>query len=270
MKSSRRIQPWAFAFPTFLLLGLASCVAESDGGLVIQQAQPLTVDGTSCVADTDETVYLPRGVVDMAVARNYELFPLIRNNFIDVVAAKGYTAKDTRLNTKNVSLLRAKVSYHTQDDFSVTLQNRTVPLSASVGTGGGKTTVSVELLTPAMIDKFRNSKEFVVIGSQGEVRPARSSVDLSVDVTVEGQTQDGNDVESNTFTFALRVCNGCLVYYPPQSSSDAGTAPNCLAPEPTSDSINLCGIGWQGSVDCGTCLAFAPDPLARQLCQPAL
>lgn len=268
MKTSRRIQPSGIALPILLLAGLTGCVAEQDGGLVIQQAQPLTEDGNACVANADETLFISSGTVDMAIAQNYELFPLIRNNLGDVTQIKQYKPTDARLNTKNISLRRAKISYHTQDPFSIPLDDRTVPLSASVATGG-MTTTSVELLTPTMIDRFRNADEFIVLGSQGEVRPARNSITLSVVVKVEGETQDGNDVESNDFTFSLRVCNGCLVYYPPSATSDEAAAPNCLEP-PTDETISLCGIGWNNQFSCGACLAFAPDPLARQLCQPAL
>ena len=269
MKTSRRMRSWAFVAPLLGLQGLAACLEKSDGDLVIQQAQPIKADGESCVANTDEQNYLSHGTVDMAVARNYEMFPLVRNNMADITATKGYSIRDARLNTKNVSLRKATITYHTQEEFSVRLGDRTVPLAASVSTGG-KTTVSVELLTPSMIEQFRNSKEFIVIGSQGEVRPARSSIDLVVGLTIDGETQDGNKVESNEFEFSVRVCNGCLVFYPPDATSDEGPAPNCLAPPDTTSDDTLCAIGWERPIHCGLCTSFAPDPLARQLCQPTL
>lgn len=259
MKTPRFLKPWAFALPVLAVQSLSACLEPNDGALVIQQAQPLTGSGASCVPG-DESLYLTTGTVDMAVAQGYTLFPLVRNNIRDITETKRYQPTDARLNTKSISLKRARVSYHTQEEFSVELSDREVPLSASVATSG-MTAVAVELLTPAMIRQFRNAEEFIVRGSQGEIRPARTSIDLTVGVTLEGETQDGNSVESNEFVFSLRVCNGCLVTYYPGCTNGSGDADT---------SAQTCVVGWETPFSCAVCNAFARDPLARQLCEPAL
>jgi hypothetical protein len=266
MKTPRRIQPWAFAAPLLTVLGAAACVEPKDGDLVIQQAQ--VIDRGECIASLDESLYLSRGTVDLAVAQSYTLFPLVRNNIENIRETKGYGPRDLRLNTKRVSLRRAKITYRPQDEIDIQLRDREVPLSASVDSTGGLTTVSVELLTPAMAREFRNSDQFLLRGSQGEVRPARTSIDLSVGVTIEGETQDGNAVETNEFVFTLRVCNGCLVYYPAGNVAEDGPAPNCNAA--TDEEVAFCAVGWELPVSCSACQSFAPDALARQLCQPPL
>ncbi len=259
MKTPRILLPWAFALPLLALQSLSACLEPNDGDLVIQQAQPLSGSGSSCIATVDESLYLTSGTVDMAVAQSYSFYPLVRNNIRDIIETKRYQPTDARLNTKAVSLKRAKVTYHTQEEFSVQLADRVVPLSASVATSG-LTAVAVELLTPAMIRQFRNADEFIVRGSQGEIRPARTSLDLTVGVTVEGETQDGNQVESNEFVFSLRVCNGCLVTY----------YPGCTNGTEEDTSGDVCVVGWETPISCAVCNAYARDPLARQLCEPAL
>lgn len=257
MKTPRISKPLAFVLPVLAIGGQSACLEPNDGDLVIQQAQPIKKSGEVCVADADETVYLPSGVVDMAVAQSYEMFPLVRNNMRDILDTKKYTSTDARLNTKDVSLLKASITYRTLEEFSVQLADREVPLSASVRTGD-VTATSVEVLTPALIRQFRNADEFIIRGSQGEIRPARTSIDLIIGVKMEGETQDGNSVESNEFEFNLRVCNGCLVtYYPDcQEGTDDATSSSCV-------------VGWESPFSCATCQAFARDPLARQLCEPA-
>lgn len=268
MKTPRsRLAP--LLLPLLGAQGLVACAESKDGDLVIVQAQPVTEEEGSCIGSQDTSISLSRGTVDMAVAQGYVLFPLVQNNIEDIRQVKGYNQRDARLNTKDVLLRRAKITYGTQEEFTVQIQDRTVPLSASVLSQGGQATVAVELLTPAMIRQFRNAKEFIAEVGQGEVRPARTSIDLSVNVTIEGETQDGNEVESNEFNFSLRVCNGCLIFYPPEATGEEGPAPNCLNPPDTED-VSFCGIGQDRAVHCGVCAAFAPDPLARQLCQPAL
>ena len=259
MKTPRIHKPWAFALPLLAIQAFSACVEPNDGDLVIQQAQPLVADVQGCIASTDESVYLSTGTVDMAVAQNYKVFPLVRNNIRDVNETKRYAVTDARLNTKAVSLKKAKVKYHTQEAFSVQLPDREVPLSASVATQS-LTTVAVELLTPALIRQFRNADEFIVRGSQGEIRPARTSIDLIVGITMEGETQDGNTVESNEFEFNLRVCNGCLVTY----------YPGCTNGTDEDTSGDVCVVGWETPISCAVCNAYARDPLARQLCEPAL
>jgi hypothetical protein len=259
MKTPRISKPWAFVLPILTIQAFSACVEPNDGDLVIQQAQPLVPEGSGCIASTDETAYISTGTVDLAVAQNYKVFPLVRNNIRDVNETKRYAVTDARLNTKAVSLKKAKVKYHTQEAFSVQLPDREVPLSASVATQG-LTTVAVELLTPALVRQFRNADEFIVRGSQGEIRPARTSIDLIVGITMEGETQDGNTVESNEFEFNLRVCNGCLVTY----------YPGCTNGTEEDTSGDVCVVGWESPISCAVCNAYARDPLARQLCEPAL
>jgi len=266
MKTPRRNQPLAFAAPLLVVLGGAACLEPKDGDLVIQQAQ--AVDRSECIPSLDESLYLSRGTVDLAVAQSYTLFPLVRNNIENIRETKAYALTDLRLNTKRVSLLRAKITYRPQDEIDIQLRDREVPLSASVDSTGGITAVSVEVLTPAMSREFRNSDQFLLRGSLGEVRAARTSIDISVGVTIEGETQDGNPVETNQFVFTLRVCNGCLIYYPQSNVEESGPAPNCNAA--STEETEFCAVGWEVPVSCSACQSFAPDALARQLCQPPL
>jgi hypothetical protein len=259
---------------TAAALGLAAALSgclvdDEDGKLVILQAQPLS---DTCEITTDRTVGLSQGVIDMAMATDYTLNLLVQNNMDQITRVRSYQPQDARLNTTDVRLTRAIVEYRALDQVTASFPEQLrVPLSAPVS-AAGTSVFGVEVLTPAMVQDLRTSPEFIIRGADGQVRPARTSVKLLVNVKVEGETLDGKSVGSNDFTFPLTVCNGCLVAVPPDAVSvDAGVQPNCLrldAADIGTAADDLCIAGQDAAVDCRICTLFAVDDFARQLCQP--
>lgn len=254
---------------------LAGCaVGNEDGKLVILNAVPL--DSEECQGSVSDNIGLSSGVVDMAMARYYRLYVRVENNMADINTVLGLTAQDGRLETTRVRLRRAVVTYQALDQISANFPDELrVPLSASVDNEGGRTSLGIEVLTEAMIQDLRSAPEFIIRGPDGDVRPARTSVELLVTVAVQGETFDGQVVESNEFTFPLTVCNGCLVAVPPDAvRTDKGVPqPNCLNLLGGAQGVQIpeCGeaIGRDAAVDCRICYLFAVDAFARQLCQPA-
>jgi hypothetical protein len=250
---------------------LSGCVVGNDDGeLVLLQAEPL--DTGTCQGSHDETVGLSSGVIDMAMATDYILFPLAQNNLGGTETTEG------ALDTFDVLLRRAIVEYEPLDQISVTFPDEfRQPLSGHVAAAGGQTRFGVEVLTPGMVQDLRTAQEFVVRSADGQVRPARAQIKLLVKLTIQGETLDGKTVESNRMIFPLTVCNGCLVSVPPDAVSGAvGTQPNCLnisVDETGKTSVELpdCPgfIGQNEPVDCRVCALSAVDDFARQLCQPS-
>ena len=82
-----------------LLAGpLAGCV-DDDGSLVILHAKPIDTAQEGCPPTTDDNLFLSRGVVDVAMARNYVLFPSIQNNMPRTQEVKGFRTGDSRVDT---------------------------------------------------------------------------------------------------------------------------------------------------------------------------
>jgi hypothetical protein len=84
-------------------------------------------------------------------------------------------------------------------------------------------------------------------------------IDLVLNVKAFGKTLGGTDVESQTFTFPVSVCKGCLVNRSDNCMLATGTASASTGGGP-------CSLGADITVPCSSCTGLAPDvckPLAN-------
>ncbi len=84
------------------------------------------------------------------------------------------------------------------------------------------------------------------------------------DVTLRGRDAAGGpEVSTPIFSFAIKVCNGCLVDFSTGNDPTAPKQPNCLRP---ADPIapRPCATGQDEAVSCQLCVSTRPacDPLA--------
>jgi hypothetical protein len=254
-----------------LLAGGLGCEAEP---VSIQILQMQSVSTTTCQPTADPVDSLALGTVDLALATNYVAFPLVRNNMADINTIQGFNTADRRVPTLDVVLREAVVEYGTLGPITADLPpKRVIPLAGTVRLGSSSA-LGIELLDAATLQAIRQAPEFLVIDSQSQVRPVRTEVTMTTKLVFRGVTVDGRELETNEFFFPLRICNGCMVTYPPEAiSTGAGAAPNCLAIDPEEDDRDPPECpGRVGSddffVDCRDCQGFAVDSLARSLCQP--
>lgn len=259
-----------------LAAGLSGCfVDEEDGSLYIEAALPFSTD--NCTALVGSESPLGEGAIDLAMAPSYVLAVRVVNNMASITNVNQFTPADARLDTTDVFLRRAVVQYRALDQISVDFpEELRIPMAATVKASGGESAVPIEILTAGMVQDLRTSPEFIIRGADGQVRPARSQVQLLAKVILQGETLDGKTVESNEFVFPLTVCNGCLIHVPPEAvSTSVGVQPNCLNIDLGEDGSGLpevkCPqlVGQDTSVDCRICTLYAVDDFARQLCQPA-
>lgn len=258
--------------PLALLFGYAACEAEP---VSIQIIQMQNVGTESCTASVNASDGLSLGTVDLALATNYVAFPLVRNNMDDIANVQGFTPRDGRVATLDVVLREAVVEYGALGPITADLPpRRVIPLAGTVQLNS-EATLGIELLDAATLQAIRQAPEFLVTDSQSQVRPVRTEVTLTTKLVFKGVTVDGREVETNEFFFPLRVCNGCLITYPPDAiSTEGGTTPNCLAIDPEAEDEReppACPgrVGSDGVfIDCRDCQGFAVDPVARSLCQP--
>lgn len=254
-----------------LWAGGSGCEAEP---VSIQIIQMQSVSTTSCEPNTTLTNALSLGTVDLSLATNYVAFPLVRNNMSNIGTVQGFGPADGRVATLDVVLREAVVEYGTLGPITADLPSkRVIPLAGTVRLGNSSA-LGIELLDAATLAAIRQAPEFLVIDSQSQVRPVRSEVTMTTKLVFRGVTVDGRELETNEFFFPLRICNGCLITYPPEAiSTNLGATPNCLAIDPAEDERDPPDCpGRVGSdnffVDCRDCQGFAVDSLARSLCQP--
>jgi hypothetical protein len=257
-----------------LIIPLYAC-QDRDVSMTITRAKPRDAN---CQIVTDDTLFLSHGVVDLVIATQYRLDIEIENNLIDVVKdGKGFSGKDSRINTTDIVITSAIIEYSSLDPLTANIaQKVSVPLSGSIPIGGS-VTVGMDLLSASMFEQFRSAPEFLLI-DQGEARPKRTSVELITRIRVKGETIDGREVESNEFLFPVTVCNGCSISFPPALLVEEVRRVTCPATLFDAEGVpiefervEICAarLGADGNgVDCQVCQQFAVDPFARQLCQP--
>jgi hypothetical protein len=262
-----------------LCVGLFNLACEDrEVSLVIRQAQPI-VPG-ECEPSKAAEEGLSRGVVDIAIATNYVVYPFVENRMKNVVELKGFANSDARIDTHDVVLRAAVVEYSALDQISADIPASVrVPLSGTVPLNGNAV-LGIEVLSNSMVENIRSAPEFLIFDSLNEVRASRASVQMIAKITLEGETLDGTDIVSNELVFPLEICNGCRVTFPNAFISIGDQGPVCRQPVDAdgapvvieTDSEQCAAyLGTDGQfVDCLTCQGAAVDRIARQLCQPAL
>lgn len=255
---------------TLLACGLVAC-EDSEVRLQVVQMQPIDLE--TCTPSVDFTIALGNGVVDIALAQNYLISPVVVNKLLDVRVSKEFDETDGRIDTHDITLRSAIIEYTALDELEANIPSQVkLPISASVPVNGEGTIITVEALTPAMIEEIRSARQFLLFDSQNQLRPVRSSVQMILKMRLQGVTLDGKEVESNDFVFPLTICNGCRVTYPPDAIDTSTAVPTCVSTLATDVApiITCPGVLGQDNsfVDCVQCQGFAADSISRQLCQP--
>jgi len=260
-------------------LALGAC---EDREVSLQIVQ-MEVDGQCLLQSasiTGSTNALGEGAVDLAVTTNYTVYPRVTNNMLDVTTVNGFVDRDGRIDTHDVVLKEAVISYETED--AALLANIANPFRQPIsGTipVDGSAVVGLTVLPPKTLEELRSSQQFLFFDVNGNVQPVRTSIQILMRIRLEGETLDGTEVKTNEFVFPVRVCNGCRIVYPPDAIDvSAPVTPNCLR-LPTEDTVvtlaedrQVCqSVGTDNNfIDCRECAGLAVDALSRQLCQPSV
>jgi hypothetical protein len=239
------------------------CVDE-ETSLTITRAIPLTTVTGGCGFTPTTQLAVGNGSLDIAMADNYVLGLVIRNNMPDSLTVFGLGPEDARIDAQSVLLDGATISYSVNDQLSVNFPDSvTVPFTSFVEPNESESAVGIQIFTTSLIEELRNSPEFLSVSQTGQVRPTRSEVTIIANVTISGKMLDGTAVESNTFGFPIRVCQGCLVFYPEAAGDRCEIVPTealevdeCLLP------------GQDGTIDCRLCRQFTDNAISAQLCEP--
>jgi hypothetical protein len=183
--------------------------------ILVRGAAPLD---DSCVAPIAPAVFLPSGRLDLSASpTGYMLFPNVENvsppssttgtTARAVTAGQGASGTWGRMSgeTNRIMLQSATVSYNILTDG--------VPEAVSGLFGSVKLPIGSQILDP---DGGRATVQVTALNSQhiaalSQIVGANQSVLIEVSVVLNGVSAGDREVESNTFSFPLEVCNTCLV-----------------------------------------------------------
>ena len=243
-----------------LLLGIAPGCADSESTLFIRQVQiPQQSSGNVCTVDNSpSSSHRLSGVLDVALASQYEATLLVGNQMID----RG-SKDDLRTETSRVQIGGSEV-YVKDAAGRVIAGPYTVPSAGLIDPASGSNP-SYGTVDSVLVDSVTASKLASELGAlpRGTIRR------LTAHVKVFGRTLGGTDVESGEWQFPIDACFGCLVSYPREADDPNIAGPDCRNPSAESNIPTPCSPGQDDPVDCRLCHGIAPgsgvcDPVDRK------
>lgn len=250
----------AFGSLLVLLPGLLSCAKENPQALFIFDAMAMTRQ-TQCQIRPGQTAQAvrPYGVLDLAIANNYWLYPRFMNMLEPLNQLTGESGSNLSAETNVLSIQGATVFVDMGElspvgtDTDKTKRIATmymidgvhsfVPAGAEPGEEG---IVGVQVIRPDLGNVLQN-KMRTLATSSGVTYP---SVWVTAYVTLEAQTQDRYVIHSNEFAFPIQLCWGCLVM--PIFEENPQDTP--------------CHVGQDEAIACALCPIVADFPEACPVC----
>jgi hypothetical protein len=141
----------------------------------------------------------------------------------------------------------------------------------------GEVDIAVRAASVSLSDTQRNALMEFTGDAGGLVKPgeATSSLvtvipsprtlpnDVYASIVVEGERSDGKRVQSQALTFAIRLCDGCLIDYAADADDTAQPGYQCVR-APEEELVEPCLFGQDDMVDCRQCAAVVPECLSPQ------
>ncbi len=208
-----------------LLFGGCSGTSEHESSAAkIFIRHVLQADPNQCFPTPESTwPALPFGKMDQVFTDSYEALVLFGNQH---ATAKNEDANRVTLNTAHVELREA--SGTVLQTFSRSATGFADPGVKAPGWG-----VTAVTLVPA-----------------GTLKPG-AAVTLVASVKLEGMTLAGEVVETPSFEFTVKVCEGCLIQYPLDADDPSLPGYQCI---PYGDLAETpCVLGQDDPIDCRLC-----------------
>lgn len=238
---------------------IPSC-ADNNQTIFIRQIQAL--QAPECTVTSDATAFTtPTGFVDVGIATNYVIHPLVGNQLL----AKG-DPRQARAEPNRVQLEGAEIELVEPTGATIAIGGLPNPYSV-IATGTIDPTASsdasygvtqVEAIPPVFMEAYR--KRLHDLGGIGTTQTIHAKV------KVFGHTLGGTAVETGVFTYPITACYGCGVSVPADAVDPKISGRNCKASSATSTSgtaqKTICFTGQDAFTDCRTCQGVVP------LCTP--
>ncbi len=196
---------------------------------------PPTPGTTSCMYPTASatTTVLTEGIVDVAAAGSYQELVIVGNQ----IQAQGDPTSD-RAETSRILINKVSVHVTTStgqliDDYSTQVDGF-IDVGSSGTPGYGE--VQAELI---------GGPAFLYLAGQAKLQPYVPISAVS-EFYFTGTTLGDATVQSDTFSYPINVCYGCLASFVNDVGGACDTAPTTAPPRP-------CFIGEDSPYDCSLC-----------------
>lgn len=255
-----------------LVLGstLMGCV-DNTVSLFIRQVQAPVLQGAACSFTNDPaSPFVPVGVFDVALRRNYRMTPLLANQLLTRA-----NMDQGRVETSFLNVQGFVVELHENSPdgpligppFSV-YQTVVVPPSLAAGTPG-YAAASIEVIPAQVGIALRDAVCVTPPGARAPTTECPVPVVVSanrrviVKLTAFGEALNQAGVESVPFLWPVTVCCGCTIQFPPESDSPEAVypGPDCRNGAAVGG-LGACSLGQDFDVDCRLCSGNNP------LCNP--
>jgi hypothetical protein len=221
--------------------------AEPESSLFIRHV--VVVQPPDCVARPEpDGLFVAEGLVDVALRDEYQGFLLVGNQLVPRGSQEVARTETSRIALKTATVRVEDVNGNVLSDYQVPV---TGFVDQSIGIEPGYGLASLPLLDSRAVSAVRDT---IAKGT---------SKRLVSFVRITGQTLGESEVTSNEFQFVVKVCNGCLIQFPPEADDPNIDGVDCLAPTESSNLGNAsqpCLVGQDSLIDCRLCNA-------REACQ---
>ena len=169
----------------------AALGCTSDAGTTLLVTKN-TVPGNNCVIEVSTSTFIARGRIDVNAESGYLFTPEVQNI---ATSAMGDPERIVIVEGANVDLeFSGSLS---AADFDAGLVSFSVGFAGPVEPNGGTSTFAFDIIPYQLLVDLRDE-----LGAGNRTL-------VTAKVSVFG-TLEGGDVESNTFSYPVDVCNGCL------------------------------------------------------------
>lgn len=235
-----------------------SC-ADNNQSIFIRQIQAL--QAPECTVTSDATAFTsPTGFVDVGIATNYVLHPLVGNQLLARGDARQARAEPNRVQLEGAEVELVKPSGETvaigglPNPYSVIATGTIDPTASADATYG---VTQLEVIPPVFMAGYR---QLLAKGGPGTTETIHAKI------KVFGHTLGGTAVETGVFTYPITACYGCGVSVPAEAVDLKISARNCKGVSATSTAgtaqRTICFTGQDAFTDCRTCQGVLP------LCTP--
>jgi len=248
-----------------LPLALMSIALMLAGGCAENEAQVYYIAGNQAVDEKSNcelqagggSAFRPYGYLDLAMTDTYVLFPLVESGIPKSEEVTGKGPKELMTDNSTIFIRGAIITYEVDPIIEAEILARTgvgLPTEKFVYSAGSveanKNSLGALEVVTSDVGQLLKQAQLIM----GE---AYQSAQLLVNVTLEGQLQDGTIVYSNEFTYPITICNRCLIYYPVADCTRQDEEPEVIAP---------CFPGQDDAVDCRLCYVLSTSPQDAEKC----
>jgi hypothetical protein len=226
------MKTWQIMGMTWLVAGGLAACAHSGDSAVLQYRGSLEPQraGDQCV-ETDQTRFVGLGTLDLALAKNFRIFPFLQSMMVHLPVAG---ENPSQIDTNTINLTSMTVTVDTTIGPNPFVKGNPFGDNASTALGAnGKPVTGLPVaswkvpitgtVTPlgffiGAVDLVPDRSGAVPIGDDWRSRffaaansKTFSKVDMVLSFQIEGVTVTGDNVITDAATIPLRVCYGCLL-----------------------------------------------------------